>query len=193
MTTVFKLRGNTGDEIVDITYVSDAGPMSLVKSKRLSRSWEEYNIPARADTLEITFQNDKYIPGSYDRNVYLDVGSIKHTGGDGTYAIAPVIRMLGLADDARPVINNAIKRGIFVANGTYVIDLTDLRGSSAGAAAIFKDPGSDFNPEPPQVSQVSESSQRPWPMESNMMILVVVIVVLICSSSAAMMMMMMRM
>jgi hypothetical protein len=192
MTTVFKLRGNTGDEIVTIKYATFNDVMTLASSKRLSTSWEEFEVPVLTDTLYITFNNDKYIPGSYDRNVYLDVGSIKYTDNP-TGTLNPTIEHADPDKHQHLLKNrpNTHTRGIFAWNGTYnvyILEPGDGGVPFSGNPPAFQEPGPEFNPEPLPVS-----IDPPGPQENNnMMIWVIIIaVILLCSAGVALMMVMM--
>jgi hypothetical protein len=123
----FRLRGNLGEEIVDIEYISKNGSRkTLASNKKLPQQWTTMVVPETPIHIMVTFKNDRVYNGK-DRNVLVDTASFRSND----VQLKPYIYHDSPQRQHHIVMNRnrAHERGIFAWNGVYHIILSDASKS----------------------------------------------------------------
>jgi hypothetical protein len=125
-----------------------------------------------------------------DRNVDLDVRSIKDVYEYNAYTIKPVIKHADPEKHAWLLENrpNTHTQGIFAWNGTYIVDLTEGGGGGPIRGPPPPPPGTT-----PLITLPPETTEKPGMSKQTMiMIAVAILVCFLVAGGASFMMMMMR-
>jgi hypothetical protein len=118
-TLSFRMRGELGQEDVNIGYIDSRGSLVYIaKGRRMSRNWETFTIPITS-RLQIEFLNDSvYYEGGtrMDRNIHIDRTSFIDSNGIG---YTPTFS----SPDAHVNKQPQTTEGIFAWQVSYYIDL----------------------------------------------------------------------
>ena len=125
--TEFRIRGELGEEIVDIEFIHMNGERdTFLANKKLSKSWETIQIPYATNQFIINLKNDHVYPDGTDRNVHIDVNTIKDTKY-GRYMKPYIVHTIDTTQ--QHVVNErdrAHEVGVFAWGGKYNVYLTPI-------------------------------------------------------------------